>query len=137
MAFYFVLGRFVPIEPEKPKQPLTKLAANFSKPPPAPDVKPLPSDSFAEVVVTEASSPSDFFVVAGDNRRVLDYINSVLKNVDKSRILGKRGKIFTSRATKKLSTKKCPKNFKCLGQLANLTYQFHPELRFLCPKGCT
>ena len=88
----------MPIEPEKPKQPLTKLAANFSKPPPAPHVKPLLSDSFAEVVGTEASSPSDFFVVAGDNRRVLDYINSVLKNVDKSRILPERGR---SSATKK------------------------------------
>ena len=84
----------MPIEPEKPKQLPTKLAANFSKPPPVLDVKPLPTDSFVRVEVTEASSPSDVFVVVGDNLKVLDAINSILKNVDKSRILSKRGQKF-------------------------------------------
>jgi hypothetical protein len=75
-------------------QPMTKLAANFSKPIPTPNVKPLPTDTFVKVLVTQATSPSSFFVVVSDNLPVLDHINSVLKNVDKSRILTPKGDNF-------------------------------------------
>lgn len=54
--------------------------------------KPLPTDSLVKVDVTEAFSPSEFYLVSGENQKILDFVRQILSSVDESHVLDLSGK---------------------------------------------